>query len=296
MDAHRLFPTLSIIIPSYNQPGKFVTEAFQSICCQEEGTYEIIFVDGGSGPETLAAAEPYRSRCSHFISEPDRGQADAINKGLKLARGELVTWLNTDDFFEPEAFRHIIEAWSKNPAAPFYMGIGFRTDEEGINRTPFYPQNFRFDRDAYMYGLNYILQPPTVFRRAALQAVGGQLDASLHYVMDSELWFRLLTLGNPVWVPHPVACSREYASTKTATGGWARFFEIQKIAARSSQAELTPGVLAELARLLSESLDDENVRRLFPEDADQTFKAVWSCAGQGLRKLCGRGDGFPVEK
>ena len=287
-------PAISIVVPSYNQPPEFVSECLASIFAQEGASYEVIFVDGQSKPETRAAAEPFRDRCAHFICEADEGQADAINKGLRLADGKLVAWLNTDDFYEPGAFQRMESAFKKNPAAPFYMGIGFCTDQAGKSRRPFYPENFHFKRNAFVAGLNYILQPATFIRREALHKVGGQLDRGLHYVLDSEIWFRLLTLGDPEWVPFPVACLREYSDTKTAKGGWLRFMEIQRLAARYSDLQLTPGVLAELMRLIHELMTDAEVRKLFPEGTEKRVFELWSCAGEGLRMLAGRSDGFPV--
>jgi glycosyltransferase involved in cell wall biosynthesis len=293
MDPRRL--EISVIVPSYNTRPEFVAECFRSICMQEGADYEIIFVDGGSRPETLAAAEVYRRRCSHFISEPDEGQADAINKGLRLARGNLVTWLNTDDYFLPGAFGHMAAALRKNPDAPFYMGTGYRTDITGGHRKQFYPPHFEFRHDAFSMGLNFILQPSTFIRRAALEQAGGALNKNLHYAFDTEIWFRLLAHGDPCQVPFPVACSREYETTKTATGAWARFYEIQSVAERFAGCRLTPGVLAELSRLLHESLADPTVKKLFPAESDNKVIALWGCAALGLHNLCGRDDGFPVK-
>jgi glycosyltransferase involved in cell wall biosynthesis len=285
---------ISIVVPSYNQPPEFVSECLASIFAQKGASYEVIFVDGHSKQETLAAAEPFRDRCAHFISEPDEGQADAINKGIRLARGKLVAWLNTDDFYEPGAFLRMENAFERNPTAPFYMGMGFRTDESGRSRHPFYPANFRFNRRALVAGLNYILQPATFIRRDALEEAGGQVDKRLYYIMDADIWFRLLNVGDPQWVPFPIACSREYPGTKFATGGWLRFMEIQRLAAEYSGLQLTPGVLAELMRLVHELMAEAEIRKLFPEEADTRVMELWSCAGEGLRMVAGRSDGFPV--
>ncbi len=139
------------------------------------------------------------------------------------------------------------------------------------------------------------MQPSTFIRREALEKAGSTLDKTLHYVLDTELWFRLLALGDPCQVPFPVACSREYESTKTATGAWARFYEIQALAERFTGCALTPGVLAELSRLLHESLADDKIQKLFPAESGGKVLALWGCAAGGLRSLCGRDDGFPVK-
>jgi hypothetical protein len=176
------------------------------------------------------------------------------------------------------------------------MGMGFCTDQAGKLRRSFYPDNCRFNRQAFVAGLNYILQPATFIRRDALEEVGGQLNKDLHYVLDWQIWFRLLTLGDPEWVPFPIACIREYSNSKTATGSWRRFMEIQKLAAEYSGLQLTPGVLAELMRLIHELMAEAEIRKLFPEEANTRVMELWSCAGEGLRMLSGRSDGFPVGK
>ncbi len=285
---------VSIIVPSFNQ-GPFVAECLRSIVSQSGADFEILFIDGGSTDGTLAAVEPFRGAIAHFCSERDEGQADAINKGLRLARGELVTWLNTDDFLEPGALRAMREAAERAPQAPFYMGLGSRTDRAGKSRTPYYPKDFQFRREALLWGLNFVLQPATFFRREAIGRLGGGVNAKLHYAFDTDLWIRLSALGDPVLVPHPVACSREYAETKTAQGGWERFREIQQIAETATGAAFTPGVLAELMRLLHETcLASPELRARLPADADEKILAVWAAAARGLLALTGRDDGFPV--
>lgn len=285
---------VSIIVPSFNQ-GRFVGDCLRSIVSQSGASSEIILIDGGSTDGTLAVVEEFRGSITHFISERDAGQADAINKGLRLARGELVTWLNSDDFFEPGALNHMREAAERAPHAPFYMGLGSRTDRAGITRAPFYPKNFEFRREALLWGLNFILQPATFIRRAALDQIGGKVAGGLLYALDTDLWIRLSAVGDPVLVPHLIACSREYPETKTAQGGWERFREIQQVAESTTGAALTPGVLAELMRLLHEQwLGDAAVRARFPAETEQGILAVWAAAAGGLRVLTGREDGFPI--
>ena len=285
---------VSLIVPSFNQ-GRFVGDCLRSIVSQSGASSEIILVDGGSTDGTLAVVEEFRGSITHFISEPDAGQADAINKGLRLARGELVTWLNSDDFLEPGALDHMRAAAGRAPHAPFYMGLGSRTDRDGKTRVSFYPEHFEFRREALLWGLNFVLQPATFMRRTALEQIGGTVATALRYALDTDLWIRLSGLGDPVLVPHLIACSREYAETKTAQGGWERFREIQQVAAAATGAALTPGVLAELMRLLHEQwLADPAVRARLPAETEQRILAGWAVAADGLRNLTGREDGFPI--
>ena len=289
-------PVISIVVPSYNQ-GEFIGECLESIFSQRGADYEVLLLDGGSTDQTLAVVEPYRSRFAHFFSERDAGQSDAINKGLRLARGDLLTWLNSDDLYLPDALRHMAEAWRERPGAPFYMGIGYRTDRAARTRTDFYPPNFAYQREALVWGMNYILQPASFFTREALAAIGGGVDTTLHYAMDSDLWLRLAALGDPCWVPHPVALSREYTGTKTSLGAWKRLDEIQRVAARHAQnAQITPGVLAEMMRFLQEEIDaNPESRAHLPPETRRRVLDLWACAAGGLRQMCGRDDGFPTE-
>jgi glycosyltransferase involved in cell wall biosynthesis len=95
-------PKISIIIPTFNQ-GNFIEETILSIIDQDFKNFEIIIIDGGSNDGTLDIVKKYESAISFWISEPDTGQSNAINKGLKKVTGEIVTWLNSDDYYEPGA-------------------------------------------------------------------------------------------------------------------------------------------------------------------------------------------------
>src|SRR5262249_58593262 len=101
-------------------------------------------------------------------------------------------WLNADDFLYPGALAAVAESYRQDPRAPFYFGNGFRTDREGQAIREFFPDGqVRFRRDSIIFGLNTILQPATFIRRAALELIGGNVDAQLHYGFDTDLWVRL---------------------------------------------------------------------------------------------------------
>ncbi len=285
---------ISIVVPSYNQP-EFVADCLESICRQTGPSFEIILIDGGSNAATLAKIAPFRPKLAYFVSEKDRGQSHAINKGLKVAKGRMVTWLNTDDFLLPGALAAMAEGHRRNPAAPFYLGRGFRTDRDGKTRVPFYPEKFHFSLEALIWGLNFVLQPATFINRRALEAAGGSVDEHLHFAMDTDLWLRLAKQGEPEWVPGDIACSREYASTKTSAGGWKRVAEIQRVAQHHSGATLTPGVLAEVCRQLLECSEQPEVSRRFPPELRQSIINLWGNASRGLTTLCHRDDGLPVK-
>jgi len=158
--------------------------------------------------------------------EPDRGQSDAINKGMRVATGEIVGWLNADDVLLPGALAKVAEAFEKNPDTVVVYGVGAKTDLEGreIKRVPF--REFCPKRLSYAFGA---VQPAMFFRRDAYWKVGG-LDESLHYAMDWDLLLKLARVGKVVAIPDHLANIRYYPETKTNTGGWKRMREIARIA------------------------------------------------------------------
>jgi len=160
--------------------------------------------------------------------EPDRGQSDAINKGMRVASGEIVGWLNADDVLLPGALAKVAETFEKNPDAVVVYGVGAKTDLGGqiIKKVPF--REFCHKRLSYAFGA---VQPAMFFRRDAYWKVGG-LDESLHYAMDWDLLLKLATVGKVVAISDHLANIRYYPETKTNTGGWKRMREIARIARR----------------------------------------------------------------
>ncbi len=233
---------ISVVTPSLNQ-GRFLRQCIESVLSQTRSKFEFLIIDGGSTDETLSVIREYESSISYWVSESDSGQSDAINKGFLRSSGEIVAWLNADDYYLPRAFDSVVDAYRADPSAPFYFGDGLRVDETGEVIANFFPTDtLAFDRQALIMGLNYILQPSTFINRRALEQV-GYLDTGLHYGLDSDLWMRLSGLGVPRVVPSVLAATREYATTKTASGSFARIEELRMISMKYSGLPITPGVV-----------------------------------------------------
>jgi GT2 family glycosyltransferase len=183
---------------------------------------------GNGKTETLRNGE---RRVRVFV-EPDRGQSDAINKGMRIATGGIVGWLNADDVLLPGALAKVAEAFEKNPDAVVVYGVGAKTDLEWreIKRVPF--REFVSSRLRKAWEL---IQPAMFFRRDAYWKVGG-LDESLHYAMDWDLLLKLAKVGKVVVIPDHLANIRYYPETKTNTGGWKRMREIAGIARKHNGA------------------------------------------------------------
>ena len=280
-----------MVTPTYNG-AEFVEECIASVLAQEYPNLEYIVIDGGSTDGTDEILRRYDENLTHWVSEPDKGQADAINKGFRRASGELVCWLNADDYFLPGALMAGARAYLKDPTAPFYFGNGRRVDRQGKTIHEFFPHGVVvFRREAFALGLNTILQPATFIRRAALDEI-GYLDDTLHYGFDSHLWLELSALGEPKPIPALLAASREYEETKTASGSFPRAEELRQIAERHSGLAATPGsvsyYLDTLHRFAKAHPD------MFPAAYVAHLEYFWSSTAGLLARYGVRPDGFPV--
>jgi len=235
-------PRISVVTPSLNQ-SEFLETCIRSVLDQAYPELEFILIDGGSTDGSMAVIEKHADHFAYWVSEPDDGQSHAINKGLRRATGELVTWLNADDFLYPGALQSMAEAWAANPDAAFYWGNGNRVDREGQIRFSHYPDaDVIFDRSVLIEGLNYILQPAAFINRKVLETA-GHLDETLHYGMDTDLWIRLSGVADPVRVSPCIAANREYGDTKSLSGSFERAEELRRLAERHSGNPMTPGAL-----------------------------------------------------
>jgi glycosyltransferase involved in cell wall biosynthesis len=220
--------TVSVITPSLNQ-AIFAPEMLASLHEQQYADMEHIVYDAGStdGVIDIWKKAETEGKLKLFV-EPDRGQSDAINKGMRVATGEIVGWLNSDDVLLPGALHAVAEAFSNNPNAVVIYGVGAKTDLDGsiIKKVPF--REFCPKRLSWAFGA---VQPAMFFRRDAYWKVGG-LDESLHYAMDWDLLLKLSKIGEVVTIPEHLANIRYYEETKTNTGGWKRMREIALIGRR----------------------------------------------------------------
>lgn len=189
------FPLVSVIVPSFNQ-GVFLERTIRSLLHQDWSRIEIIVVDGGSTDDTVSIINRYERHIAWWVSEPDRGQADAINKGLSRATGAYVTWLASDDVLFPGALRILVRALEETPGAGIaYGGVAFIDADDRILKTSAY-------RDMTLDSLLYdkrstIAQPASLISRSVLDRV-GMLDETLHYCMDYDLWIRLMKVSSAV--------------------------------------------------------------------------------------------------
>lgn len=211
-------PRISIITPSFNQ-GKFIEETIKSVLDQKYSNLDFIIIDGASKDSSVNVIRKYEACLSHWESKQDRGQSHAINKGFRLATGDILTWLNSDDVYCPNILRYIGKFFIDNPQVMLLSGYCNLSDSElnivGVKKT------VPFSKEQFLEGGNVPGQPAIFFRKEILDSV-GYLNENLHYVMDWEYWLRIsMTVPNSriCLINHPLATARLWDQAKTTIAG-----------------------------------------------------------------------------
>jgi len=205
-----VLPLVTVVTPSYNQ-GRFIRATIESVLKQDYPRIEYLVMDGGSTDETVSILREYSDRL-RWVSEPDHGQAHAINKGWRQARGSILAYLNSDDVYLPGAIAQAVAALEAHPEAAAVYGEGYHVDEEGRVLERYPTESFNPDR---LQEICFICQPTVFLRREAVERA-GYLDESLRYCMDYDLWIRLARAGKILsHTPHYLASTRLHADAKT---------------------------------------------------------------------------------
>lgn len=206
-------PLVTVVIPSYNQ-GEFLRDAIESVL-EQDIPLELFVMDGGSTDESVEIIKRFDDNISFWRSHPDDGQSAAINEGVKLGTAPYVCWLNSDDFFYPQALIALIEKLENNPNSPFVYGRCSVSNRSG-NSVGRY---FTMPAKKYLFAnYCYVCQPGTLIRRDCWESLNG-LDESLHMAMDYDLWWRMWAcFGAPAYDNEKlIASTRAHESTKTST-------------------------------------------------------------------------------
>jgi glycosyltransferase involved in cell wall biosynthesis len=184
-------PKISIITPSFNQ-GQYLEQTILSLINQNYPNLEYIIIDGGSSDRSVEIIRKYEKHLSYWISEPDKGQSDAVNKGLRKATGEIFNWLNSDDYYEPGCLHQIAETFLQTRAS---VVCGRGRVHDLVNDSVWYSSG----SDVYINSLEKTIgwaridQPETFFKTEFVKSVGG-VDERLRYKMDVDLWIKYLLI------------------------------------------------------------------------------------------------------
>jgi glycosyltransferase involved in cell wall biosynthesis len=220
-------PLVSIVTPSYNM-GRFLGETMESVLSQDYPNIEYIVIDGGSSDNTLDVLRDYEARYPGrftWISERDGGQSDAINKGFLRCKGEIFTFLNSDDTYLPGAVRAAVEAFASHTDAAVVYGDAWYTDEQNtiIKKYPVDPYDYE-----RLGSLCHICQPAAFIRAEVFRQV-GMLDVGLHLTLDYDLWLKISALYPMFKIDRPMANSRMWADNKTLSRRRTTFQEVVQI-------------------------------------------------------------------
>jgi len=204
-------PKISIVTPSYNQ-AQFLERTIISVLNQNYPNLEYIIIDGGSTDESSRIIRSYEEHLTYWVSEPDAGQSDALNKGFARATGKILAWLNSDDLYLPKALFKAAHTFVKNPNAAVVYGDYILIDANDVctalRRQP------SFDYQIFLHAYGIVPQPASFFNSEAFFNVGG-IDSGFDYVMDYDLLLRLAQYGKIVHIREYLAAFRFHSTSKT---------------------------------------------------------------------------------
>jgi len=214
---------ISIVTPSFNQ-AQFIEETIESVLSQRDSNLEYVIVDGGSTDGSVNIIRRHAERLTHWMSQPDNGQYDAINKGFVKTTGEIMAWINSDDKYTPWAFSIVRELFTKFPQIEWLTTVqplswnahGQLTSinfSGGFNRASFLKGGNL--PTAGSYGRRFIQQESTFWRRSLWERTGGRLDTSLQLAADFELWARFYRHADLYGVMAPLAGFRAHGNQKS---------------------------------------------------------------------------------
>ncbi len=203
-------PVVSIVTPSFNQV-RYLEQALRSVLDQGYPRLDYIVVDGGSTDGSLEVLQRYQARLSRCISEPDRGQADAINKGLALAKGDIVAWLNSDDAYLPGAIPEAVDALEREPSLAMVYADGLMVDSD---LTLLDRHTYRQVGALDLLCFEVILQPTVFMRRRVVEEV-GYLNSEYQLILDHELWVRIASRYPIRHIPRFWSIERTHSEAKT---------------------------------------------------------------------------------
>lgn len=216
---------VSIVTPSFNQ-ARYIEDTILSVLNQTYTDIEYLVIDGLSDDGTVDILKKYDHRLTSWVSEKDKGQTDAINKGFSMASGEIFAWLNSDDTLEPDAVARIVDFFQTNPDVGLVYGDANFTDENGsvIGKFNATQTDLKRLREGYVH----IPQQAAFFRSDCWQRI-APLDPEFYFAMDYDLWVRLAEITRIMYYPGVIANFRLHADAKTVIADKACWDEMLKI-------------------------------------------------------------------
>ena len=252
-------PLVSIVTPSFNQ-AEFLDETVRSVLDQTYPKIEYIIVDGASTDGSVEKIKNYLGNIAAWVSEPDKGQTDAINKGFSMAKGEIISWLNSDDTLLPNAVEEAVDILLADPEIGLIYGDANYIDRksEVIGQFPAAQTSLLQLKRGYVH----IPQQASFFRKSLWDQV-GPLDASFFFAMDYDLWVRLASISEIKYVPKKWANFRLHEDAKTILADDLCWPEMLRVHFRDGGSWFSPIVLKYYIRKIAAPLIRYRRRKLF---------------------------------
>lgn len=203
-------PLVSIITPSYNQ-APYLEETILSVLNQDYPHIEYIIIDGGSTDGSVDIIRKYADRLAYWSSESDSGQAEAINKGWRRCQGDLIAYLNSDDYYLPGAISTIVATWQAHPESGVICGQATWVDVRG---NPQQTTSSQVNAQQMLNRLESLPQPAAFVTKAVVERIGF-FDEGLHYTLDKEYYLRAVANADIAYATEPLACMRLHESSKS---------------------------------------------------------------------------------
>jgi glycosyltransferase involved in cell wall biosynthesis len=213
---------ITIITPSFNQ-GDFIEETICSVINQNYSNLEYIIIDGGSEDNTKDVVKKYSDRIAYWVSEKDKGQSNAINKGFEKASGDIIAWLNSDDLYCENAIKDVVKLFNENPDVDIIYGDVINFNETG--KELYVANQF----ELFDFFSRVSLHQPGVFWRKKVIDEVGLLNESLHYCMDYDFWMRIFFNYKSLKTDIVFSRFREHDQSKTNNSPLALYVEYQYV-------------------------------------------------------------------
>jgi len=220
------YPKISVITPSFNQ-GDFIEATIRSVIMQGYPNLEYIVVDGGSTDGSVEIIKQYDEHITKWVSDKDRGQSHAINKGFQWARGDILCWINSDDLLMPGTLLKVAELFDEHPESNWIIGASNEIDETGKTLGIRIPENVSLE---YIidWGEHWFPQQSTFWRRSLWEKV-SPIDEDLYYAMDFDLWLKMYKYSNPYIIDNVLSAYRFHKDAKCVINPQNNYEEILKV-------------------------------------------------------------------
>jgi len=263
MITSKIQPLVSIVTPSRNQ-APFLEATIQSVLSQDYPEIEYLVIDGASNDNSLEIIHKYRKQLTYWVSEPDHGQTDAINKGFARARGEILAWLNSDDIYLPGTITRAVEYLVNQPGVGMVYGAAdfINESDQVVGHFPACQTDYRRLRHGYVH-----IPQQTAFFRASIWRQVGPLDPSFFFAMDYDLWVRIARVARIEYIPETWSLFRLHQDAKTILADDRCWPEMMRVHWRDGGSWLSPIVFKYLARQILAPLINFRRKRMISSNS-----------------------------